>query len=184
MADRMAADIEIGGKVRRSVAEALCKVINESGTSLEWGGGCFQPETINDLLAARCDDGDNPRVLKLFDDQARWGEFEELEKFLREHEITYCRHSEGKYEFTPEAAGYLPQLGPVVWLTDHERWPILLASEVRPVETQLARVVRSMERGKATMATLTRRIKTSLKLLRAALPPDVPALESFEIVED
>jgi hypothetical protein len=180
----MAAEIQIGGKVRRSVAGELCGVIATEGVSLDWGDAPFRPATPEDLLAARSDDGDGLLLLRLYDHEAAWGELEELEEFLREHEIPFCRYSEGKYEYTPETAGYFPQLGPVAWLTDHERHPIVLASEARPIEAQLHRVVESMERGKATLATLVRQIKASLKSLRATLPPDVPALDAFEIIDD
>ena len=80
MADHMAAEIHIGGKVRRSVVQALCTAITESGASLEQGGGRCHLNTPDELLDACPADADEPRLLKLYDDQARWGEFEELRR--------------------------------------------------------------------------------------------------------
>jgi len=58
MSESIAAEIHIGGKVRRSVAQALCKVISQSGASLEWGGGSCQIGTPEELLEARSADDD------------------------------------------------------------------------------------------------------------------------------
>ena len=84
MADYMAGEIHIGGKVRRSVVQALCTAITKSGASLEWGGSQCRLNTPDELLGARSGDANEPLLLKLYDDQARWGEFAELETFLRE----------------------------------------------------------------------------------------------------
>lgn len=82
MSERIAAEIEIGGKVHRSVAEELCGVIATERCSLEWGGIQFQPKTVDELLAARHDNGDGRLTIELYDDEASWGEFEDLEEFL------------------------------------------------------------------------------------------------------
>jgi len=79
MSERIAAEIQIGGKVRRSVAEELCDVISTERVSLDWGGSPFQPKTIDELLAARHDNGDGLLTLRLYDDEASWGEFDDLE---------------------------------------------------------------------------------------------------------
>ena len=112
MADRMAAEIRIGGKVRRSVAEVLCKVIATSAASLDWGEARFDPRTIDELLASRSDDGNGLRLLTYSDEQARWGEFDSLETFLQEQGIPYCRYSEGKYDYdAPKLRCFIPTAG-------------------------------------------------------------------------
>jgi hypothetical protein len=184
MADTMAAEIHIGGKVRRSVAQALCKTITESGASLEWGGGPCHPNTQDDLLLARSAKTGEPLVVKLYDDQARGGEFEELETFLREHGIPYRRWSEGKYECDAEAAAFHPQSGQLSWLTNHDRHPIVLASELAPIEAKLTNLLKMVKRGRAEPVKVLARIEDIREGLRAKLLPAVPPLEPLEIVED
>ena len=53
MSERIAAEIEIGGKVRRKIAEELCGVIAAQCVSLDWGEAQFRPATVDELLAAR-----------------------------------------------------------------------------------------------------------------------------------
>jgi hypothetical protein len=183
MADHMAAEIHIGGKVRRSVVQALCTAINEAGASLKWGDGHFRPETADDLLAARREDGDSPRLLKLFDDEALWGEFADLEKFLRGNGIAFCRWSDGKYECDPEAEAFHPDCGPLWWLTNHERQPIVPASELAPIEAKLTGLLELLQRGKAASVEVLAQVERIRNELRAQLPPVMPPLESLEIVE-
>ena len=184
MSDCMAAEIHVGGKIPRSAARALCKAVTESGASLEWGGGRCDLDTSDDLLGARSADADGPLVLKLYDDQARWGEFEALETFLREHNIPYCRWSEGKYEYDAEAVAFHPQCGLLSWLTNHDQRPIVLASQLAPVEAKLTNLLDTMEHGKAEAAEVLAQIEDIRDGLCAELPPAVPPLEPLEIVED
>ena len=51
MSECLAAEIQIGGKVRRRVAEELCDVIATERLALDWGDARFEPKTIDDLLA-------------------------------------------------------------------------------------------------------------------------------------
>ena len=182
MADYMAAEIHIGGKVRRSVVQALCTVITKSGVSLEWGDGPCHLNTPEELLQARS--ADEPLVLKLFDDQARWGQFEELEKFLREHGIAYCRWSEGKYEYDAEAVAFDPRCGEVSWITNHDREPIVLASGLAPIEAKLADLLETLKGGKAGAVGVLTQVESIRAELRVELPDPVPPLDTLEIVED
>lgn len=183
MADYMAAEIHIGGKVCRSVAQALCKTIDASGASLE-GDRQYRLNTPDELLRARSADADKPHLLKLHDDQARWGEFAALETFLQEHGIAYCRWSDGKYEYDAEAEAFHPDCGQSWWLTNHDRQPIVLASELAPIEAKLTELLETLKRGKVYTVEIIAQIEKIREGLRSELPPVVPPLESLEIVED
>lgn len=184
MSDYMAAEIHIGGKVPRSVAQALCQVLNESGASLEWGDRPFHPQSTDDLLSARWGDTGGPLLLRLYDDQARWGEFDTLERFLREHDIPYCRWSDGKYECDPEVQAFHPDCGLVSWLTNHERHPMVLVSQLTPIVDQLTKLLEDMKQGEAEAVEVLTQIETARDSLRDELPPTVPPLETLEIVGD
>ena len=184
MSDYMAAEIHIGGKICRSVAKALCEVIAAAGASLEWGGGQFHPKTPDELHLARSANNGGPLLLKLYDDQARWGEFNTLERFLREHDIAYCRWSDGKYEYDPEGQAFHPDCGLVSWLTDHERHPMVLVSHLTPIKDRLTKVLEFLKQSGAETARVLTDIKKATDCLCDELPPAVPSLETLEIVED
>jgi hypothetical protein len=182
MSECLAAEIQIGGKVRRRVAEELCDVIATERLALDWGDARFEPKTIDDLLAARFDNGDGLLTLRLYDDQASWGEFDSLERFLQEHKIPFARYTEGKYDFDPEVVAFHPACGLVQELTDHNRNPIVQTSALKPIAASLAKTVAEMQSGKADIAKLQRKLQRLHGKLRKCLPADVPALETFEVI--
>lgn len=183
MCERIAAHIQIGGKVRRSVAEELCSVIATERVSLEWGGAQFSPGSIKELLAARHDNGDGLLTLELYDDEASWGEFDDLEEFLREQKIPFIRYTEGKYEFDPEVVAFHPSCGLVSWLTNHSHNATVETSTVKPIADSLARILAGLGNGKLEAARLQVKLQRLHGKLRKCLPPDVPALETFEVIE-
>ncbi len=101
MSEYMSAEIWLGGPIAQRLIPGLCKVITEQNVATDWGDGQFRPGTADDLLAACTENGEGVRLLHLLDDQARWGQFELLEAFLRRHKIGYTRRSEGKWEYVP-----------------------------------------------------------------------------------
>ncbi len=183
MADHLAAEVQIGGKVRRSATEALSQAIAAEGVSLEWGDVSFKPQTADDLLAARRDDGEGRLLLTLYDDEAPWGEFDVLEAFLREQGIAYRRYSEGKYDYDPEISVFHPASGLVELATNNNRQPVVPASELAPIADALAKLLAEMRGEDVPSEKLQRKLQRIHGKLRKCLPPEVPALESFEIIE-
>lgn len=183
MSERLAAEIRIGGKVRRSVALELCAVIATERISLDWGEAPFEPKTVDDLLAARVDHDDKLFVLRLYDDQASWGEFDDLEEFLRENDIPFVRHTEGKYDYDPEVVAFHPACGLVQELIDHNRNPIVQSSALKPIADTLAKILTELRSSDVPSEKLRRKLQRIHGKLRKCLPADVPTLESFEIIE-
>ena len=81
MPDRIAAEIWIGGKLPRRLLDEF----PVSDLCLDWDGNRLQSTAEADILAARDEDG----LLHFADVEAAWGEFEELEGWLREHSIPF-----------------------------------------------------------------------------------------------
>ena len=183
MSERLAAEIQIGSKVRRRVAEVLCSVIAAERVSLEWGDVPFEPKTIDDLLAARFDNGDGLLTLRLYDDQASWGEFDSLESFLQEHKIPFVRYTEGKYDYDPEVVAFHPDCGLVQELTDHNRNPSIQASVLTPIADTLAKIVKELEGGRPDAAKLQRKLQRLHGKLGKCIPADVPVQGTFEVIE-
>jgi hypothetical protein len=123
-------------------------------------------------------------LLKLYDHEASGGQFETLETFLREESIPYCRWSEGKYEYDAEAVAFHPRCGQLSWPTDHNQDPIVLASQLAPIDAKLTGLLEAITRSAAGITEIVARIEAVRAGLRAELPPVAPPLESLEIVED
>ncbi len=183
MSEKLAAEINIGGKVRRPVAEVLRDVIAAERVSLEWGDVPFEPKTVDDLLAARVDNGSGLLTLRLYDDQASWGEFDSLERFLQEHKIPFVRHTEGKYDYDPEVVAFHPACGLVQELTDHNRHPTVQIAAVKPIAHKLATILADMRSGDVDTVKLQRKLQRLHGKLCKCLPADVPDLETFAVIE-
>lgn len=161
MADYFWGEIEIGGPVPLSLVEGLLGEIGRVDRDRD--GNPFtatDPATLLEQL------DETTGYLRLTNEQARYGQFEELEEFLREHGIAYDRRSFGKYEFTPEEALFRPDMGLVVRLMTHDDAPVADWQEVDEARQLL-------ESGQTEAA---------LAKLREALGPEVPKLARFEIV--
>src|SRR5829696_6668807 len=84
MSDYIAAYIRIGGTIPRRLVAELCRAITYEQLALDWGEAHFAPATAQELLEVRTNVY-GADVLQLYDDDARWGEFADLEKFLIDH---------------------------------------------------------------------------------------------------
>jgi len=176
MSDRMAAEIWIGGKLPRSLLESF--PIDD--LSLDWDNSRLASSAEADILAARDDGG----LLHLADIEAAWGEFQELEAWLREHNMPFRRQSEGKYEHSPEIVEFRPDLKrkksrDVCITASHDGKPIVLAAAVQAIADRMAKL-------KADRRSETKRLQVWEKLLRKLvriLPPQLPPLPKFEIVD-
>jgi len=179
MSEHLSAEIWIGGNIPESLVPELCAAITAEGVALEWGEGSFAPKTVQDLNTSLRENDQGERLLWLCDEQASWGSFESLERFLREHGVAYSRRSEGRYEYDPELVEYRPGRGEVSLATNVAGCPVVLAKDLTPVAHLLDAAIELGE--KDTGPRLLSLVQTALKLLREQLTPDVPPLEPFSI---
>jgi len=169
MADRMAAQIWIGGKLPRSL-------LNEfpiSDLRLDWDGTPFEWTTEAGVLAARDENG----LLHFADCEIAWGEFSELEDFLREHEIPFKRHSSGKYDYLPELVEFRPDLGKEVntVATDNGE-PLVSKGELAPILEKMAAL-------RGLPGVQVQAWEQLFDELTNVVPPTLPPLPPFEIVD-
>jgi hypothetical protein len=181
MSEPIAAEIRIGGPVPATLVPGLCRAIAQERLSLDWGDAPFSPTTKGELLAAR-DDLDGALLLRFYDDQASYGEFEELEHFLQRHGIPFDRLSEPKWEFTALTVVFRPGRDLIEVPTDPQHRPTVLAESLGPAAKSLTRAIHHMEKGDAQKAL--RAAKRAERLLEKSLPPAVPPLETFAIIEE
>jgi hypothetical protein len=176
MADRMAAEIRIGGEVSKALAKKLCAAVRDAGASLEWGGGAFSPADVKELLESNAEGH-----LHLYDDDRAWGEFLELEEFLRERKIPYDRQTACRYEYDAEEAIYRPGIGLEIRPTNGSGNAVVAVASLQPVVKSINTLSKYGKGKKATKASVLRRAERLQRLLRSKLPREMPPLEPFTI---
>jgi hypothetical protein len=163
MSDRFCAWIRIGGAVKRTRARVLLRAIRESGVRADWGEPFFEPETAADLI--------HPRKNGwpwLCDEQARNGEFPDLEKTCRRLGLGYTRHSEAYCGYDAELVDWRPGMTkPLVRTGSNEHGDAVLV----PMQV-VKKVLAHFEAG---------RLAAGLRSLHC-LCPEVADLPPFEIV--
>jgi hypothetical protein len=100
VSDHFPGEIRIGGPIPRAALNALVRAAAQEGASLEGYGG---PAADRDALRQAFREG---AIVTLYDDQARYGEFDGLEAFLVRHRIHFDRHSEAFCEYNAEIVSY------------------------------------------------------------------------------
>ena len=100
MADRYPAEIHIGGPIPRTVLDELVEQIVVTGASLDgYGENTVTDASISNILR-------EGQIIDLFDDQAQYGRFEELEDFLVRRGIHFDLHSDAHCEYDGENVYY------------------------------------------------------------------------------
>lgn len=135
MSDRIPALIEIGGPIPRALVPKLLRRIKAEGLRWNW---CEEPvaaSTPEELLTEL--KRHDSEVLSIGDDQAAWGEFE-LEDFLMEHNITFDRRSDAKYEYDGLLVRFRPGMKePAETLATQDGDPTIPLDELRPIQELL-----------------------------------------------
>ena len=102
MADYISASIILGGKIPEAKLNQLATAIMQDAAGPEPGerfGG------IDEILAYLREGG----VIRLCDDQARYGEFGMIQDACHELDLSFRRHNEAKYEISEEIAIWSPE---------------------------------------------------------------------------
>ena len=161
MSDRYCAWIRIGGSIERSKTEPLLGEIQASGVSLDWGEPPFEPASAEALVDAKKED-----ILQLCDDQARNGEFPELEEVCRDLGLAYTRFCEAWCGYDAEVVEFRPGMKePLIRTCSNEGSDIVLVDTAAVKEA-----LTSLEAG---------RNQEAIAQLRSLCPqvPDLPPLE-------
>ena len=176
MSDRMAAEIWIGGKLPRSL-------LNEfpiSDLRLDWDESPVDATSEEGILSARDESG----LLHFADCEAAYGEFAELEGWLREHNIPFQRQSSGRYEYDPCFVEFRPDLPGKpdrYTLTTQEGAPVICREEIEKALQSMARLVKDKKRSAEKRLQAWERI---YRKLSHSIPPKLPPLPKFEIVDE
>jgi hypothetical protein len=179
MADRMPAEIWVGGKLSRNHLNK----IPITGLKLDWDENPIDTRSVESILAARDDQG----LLHFCDDGAAWGEFEELETSLQELQLPFRRRSSGKYDYLPELFEFRPDIidprdGKAIvieTISTDDGEPLVYRSDLAPFLAEMAALARPQASSPESQLTAWRRLAEKVARL---LPPELPPLPPFEIV--
>lgn len=194
MSEHYPAEICIGGNVARSKIAGLIAAINNQGCSSEWDGPVINlgnPEEdigkcIEKIVQLRASISNgcapaNEGLLFLYDSEARWGEFQEIETYCEANGIAFNRYSDGYCEYDPEIKVFREGMeAPVAYNTDSNGQPQISADKIIPL------LVIIEEMGQANTGEvwgLYEQLAAAAEVIKGDMPRDVPPLESFEIVE-
>jgi hypothetical protein len=167
MSDFMAAYIRLGGIVPRQLVEPLCLALTRQKLSLQWGEARFAPASGEELLEVRTK-VEGADVLQLCDDDAPWGEFRDLEKFLIEHSIGFDRFHEAKCDTNARLTQFRPGVKPIDFYTAVEGHVVVPLRDVHYLRDDLHEVrdllqQKQFEQGEhklqTALANLARRVK-------------------------
>ena len=177
MADRFPGEITIGGTLSAKLLEAFLGVVTSAGAKVgSYEGSPFDATTAEGLLEVL----DENRHLFLVDDEARYGQFENLEAFCIKHNIPFDRHSSARYEFDAEKVMFRPGMKRPLGVPSNDEGGMLLNVEtVRPVAKELARLATAKMTGDKLLAGVAK----ASKRLTELLPPDIEPLPPLEVVE-
>jgi hypothetical protein len=172
----MAAEIWIGGKLARSLLDEF----PISDMRLDWDG--TPPDTTSEQgILSACDENG---LLHFADCEVAWGEFQELEDWLREHDIPFQRQSFGKFEYDPCFVEFRPDLPGKqnrdrYTLTTQEGAPVICHGAIEKALQNMAKLVKDRNRA------ATKRLQAWERIYRGlirSIPPKLPPLPPFEIV--
>lgn len=119
-------------------------------------------------------------VLRLYNEQARWGQFEELEQLLIRCQIAFDRHNEGKYEISPERFSYRLGSEGVAYPTNAQERIVVEAEPLGKLVDQLDAARRAVRQHDSRSAL--RKLTAMSRVLRRSLPRPLAPLASLEIV--
>ena len=176
MSDRMPAEIWVGGQLPRIL-------INEfpiSDLRLDCDESPVDATSEEGILSARDESG----LLHFADCEAAYGEFAELEGWLREHNIPFQRQSSGRYEYDACFVEFRPDLPGKpdrYTLTTQEGAPVVCREKIEKAMQSMTRLVN----GKKQPAT--KRLQAWERIYRKlsnSIPAKLPPLPKFEIVDE
>jgi hypothetical protein len=163
MSERYATWIRIGGRIKRPQVESLLRAIRAAGVRTDWGDAYFEPKTVEELQDALRDG-----CLQLCDEEARGGEFPELERACRRLKLAYRRHAEGTCGYDAEMVDWRPGMKrPVAYTASNES-----IGEILVPASKVKDAIALLQAG---------RTQQGIEALQR-LCPDLPDVPPFEIV--
>ena len=129
MSDHFPGEITIGGSIPRRLLDELAERIASEGVSIDWQHA-LDAAAVREAIEAAAAEG---RTVRFTDDEAVYGQFDELEQWLTSRGIDFDRHSDARYEYDGENVYGRGRRQPVAMRSDQSGRDLLSAEEVRQV---------------------------------------------------
>ena len=129
MSDHFPGEITIGGSIPRRLLNKLAEMIASEGVSIDWQYAIDQA-AIRAAIETAAAKGETVRFT---DDEASYGQFEDLENWLTSHGIDYDRHSDARYEYDGENVHGRGRKRPVVMSASQSGYDMVGADEIREI---------------------------------------------------
>tara|TARA_B100001778_G_scaffold334952_2_gene349501 strand:- start:19348 stop:19896 length:549 start_codon:yes stop_codon:yes gene_type:complete len=176
MADRFPGEITLGGTIVINTIEERERVENALSLFGEYCSHSYgEPRhghvSIEEVPELLNDSG----MLVGKDDQARYGEFEEVEAACREAGIGYSRHSSARYEYDAEQVEWRPGMEEAHLCFANDGGNLYLQEETA------RRILTLLDDGEKPP---TERIEAAKELIKSELGDHIPALEPFKIIDN
>ena len=127
MSEHFPAEIHIGGPIPRAVlAKLIAAALAEDASLRDYGEAPATKESLKDAFR-------EGQIVSLYDDQARYGHFPDLEDFLVKHGIHFDRHGDSFCEFNAENVYYRGGPKTLVMLADESGNPLASCQEIQKV---------------------------------------------------
>jgi hypothetical protein len=151
------------------------------GLFLDWDNTPFDDTSDETIVAGRDEEGH----LHFADVEAANGEFQKLESWAKEHGICFERRSEAKYDYDAQRTWFRPDLPEAQlagWTyTTQEGEPLVPVVYIAEIVAKMRRLDKDTRRSAAQREKTWHRL---LDKLASALPPDMPPLPPFEILDE
>ena len=172
MADHMSAYIELGGLLPEDKVRHLAEQIASQGGP-QWGEYYADDEARleADIRTA----SSQVRSFVLYDEEAAWGQFDEVESVCRDLDLTYRRHNCAKYEYDASWHWWLPALDePAYCLSSQDGAALIEADEFRQQLGAASHKALRLTSLDVAIESLVANLEDWLALRK---PPDIPPLE-------
>jgi hypothetical protein len=148
MSDRFPAEITIGGNIPRRLLDELAGMIASEGVSLDWQYALDQAGVRAAIETAAA----KGETVRFTDDEAAYGQFDDLENWLTSHGIDFDRHGDARYEYDGENAYGRGRKRPVIVNADQSGKDLVSAVETRkvlasqaPADQKLAQIAKLVD---------------------------------------
>ena len=162
MSDHFPAEITIGGSIPRRLLDELAGMVASEGVSLDWQYA-LDTSAVRVAIETAAAKGETVRFT---DDEACYGQFDDLENWLTSHGIDFDRHGDARYEYDGENAYGRGRKRPVIVSADQSGKDMVSAEEVRKIlayEAQPDRKLARIAKLAAIPPTLTPIVLTDRK---------------------
>jgi hypothetical protein len=158
MSDRFAGFITIGGSLRHTDLDRFVTMCHDEGLGFDG-----VPESRDEIEQRVRTVNMRRRPLAMMDDQARYGQFNDLEALCTKLGLTWCRRSEGKYEYDAEYVWWQPGMAAPRDCYSTQNGEVLVTAE------KLVEILRDA-------VPAADKVNILITYLKANTPPEIPPL--------